>query len=485
MNLVYRPNMSRLGGMLVAMTALALIGVGLVNFVMCGYEMNRALRETSDLISHRLARSLQKPLWDMNFDMVKSLIETEMSDRVVYAIVVLDAAGKEKIAAQCRAPSATSNVIAQCYANGSLLHTRSAILNGQELAGCLDVFLTREYVKKALWVETGKTFVTALVLTVLLFGMIHVRVSKPLDRVVRILGEIAAGNLQSQVPHDLKTRADELGVLARGVDSMTVNLNAILTEISQATSQVAQGSHQISDTSQSLSQGATESASSLEQISNSMTQVAAQTQTNADNAGQANALSQSARDAAESGSDQMKDMVTAMNDINASSRQIAKIIKVIDDIAFQTNLLALNAAVEAARAGRHGKGFAVVADEVRNLAGRSARAARETAELIESSSRKVEKGLAVATRTSESFHDIVSGIVKVTDLVGEIASASNEQAQGVSQINQGLSQIDQVTQQNTAHAEETAAAAEELTGQASQMQKTIHRFSLKALTGPG
>jgi len=167
-----------------------------------------------------------------------------------------------------------------------------------------------------------------------------------------------------------------------------------------------------------------------------------------------------------------------MRDISQSSQLIAKVNKVIDDIAFQTNLLALNAAVEAARAGTHGKGFAVVAGEVRSLAGRSADAAKETAQIIDESLKKVEKGLTVAEKTHDDFSHIVNGIVQVSELAGDIAKASNDQAEGISQITQGLSQIDQVTQQNTAHAEETAAASEELSGQANQLQLLIGQFQL-------
>ncbi len=293
-------------------------------------------------------------------------------------------------------------------------------------------------------------------------------------QVVAALQKLAQGDLTSEVkPHD------DQDVIGTSLLKTHEDLNRIVGEILAATEQIAAGSAQVSSSSQSLSQGATESAASLEQITSSMTEMASQTKLNAENSTQANQLAGEARKAAETGNDQMEKMMLAMGEINQAGQNISKIIKVIDEIAFQTNLLALNAAVEAARAGRHGKGFAVVAEEVRNLAARSAKAAKETAELIEGSVAKTENGTEIAAKTAESLQEIVTAITKATDLVGEIAAASNEQAQGISQVNEGLSQIDQVTQTNTANAEEGAAAAEELSSQADHMRGLMATFTIK------
>jgi methyl-accepting chemotaxis protein len=294
----------------------------------------------------------------------------------------------------------------------------------------------------------------------------------------RLASLLAEGDWRQEV--QIRSPKDELG---KAFSLMIEQVNEALTGVRAASDEVDAGSGQISDASQSLSQGATESAASLQEISSSMTEIGSQTKLNAENATQANNIATETKSSAEVGNQRMQEMVTAMSAIEDSSKQIAKIIKVIDDIAFQTNLLALNAAVEAARAGRHGKGFAVVADEVRNLAGRSATAAKETADMIEDSIGKVDAGTQIAQATEKALQEIVSHSVKVADLVGEIAAASNEQAQGIAQIGQGLEQIDKVTQQNTASAEETAAAAEELSGQSRELTGLLVHFKLKDESG--
>ncbi|MEW6182080.1 MAG: methyl-accepting chemotaxis protein [Bacillota bacterium] len=299
----------------------------------------------------------------------------------------------------------------------------------------------------------------------------------PVNEAAECLKEMAKGNLDMQMTGDYK---GDHAVVKNALNATISAINEILGQVQVAVDQVARGARQISDSSQSLSQGASETASSLEEITSSMQEITAQTKQNAENATQANQLSGQAKTSAEKGNEQMAAMVNAMNDINEGANDISRIIKAIDEIAFQTNLLALNAAVEAARAGKHGKGFAVVAEEVRNLAERSAKAAKETADLIEGSIKKTEAGTHIVEDTSKALEEIVAGATKVTDLIGEIASASKEQAFGIGQINQGLGQVDQVTQQNTASAEELAASSEELSSQAVQLKQMLAKFRLRA-----
>ncbi|HEX9062100.1 MAG TPA: methyl-accepting chemotaxis protein [Clostridia bacterium] len=304
-------------------------------------------------------------------------------------------------------------------------------------------------------------------------------ISGYISDITRVLTEMSSGNLTIAVTTEY---VGDFVEIKNSLNMIIESLNEVLGEINAASEQVAEGSRQVSASGQALSQGSTEQASSIEELTASLAQIAVQTKQNAMNANQANELAVSAKENAKEGNMQMQGMLKAMAEINESSGNISKIIKVIDEIAFQTNILALNAAVEAARAGQHGKGFAVVAEEVRNLAARSANAAKETTMLIEGSISKVEGGTRIASDTAEALNSIVEGVTRATDLVGEIASASNDQASGIAQINQGIEQVSQVTQTNSATAEESAAASEELSSQAQILKELVARFRLKNRT---
>ncbi len=299
----------------------------------------------------------------------------------------------------------------------------------------------------------------------------------PVNETIEILKHLAEGDLTHTMTGDYKGDFD---VLKTALNSSLDSVGDILSQVNLAVDQVAAGSGQVSQASQSLSQGAAEQASSLEEITSSITQISSQTKQNTESAIQVNGLAKGARDNAEQGNIQMKDLVLAMSDINASAEEIRKIVKAIDDISFQINLLALNANVEAARAGKYGKGFAVVAEEVRNLAVRSANSVKETTRMVEEAINNIGRGNNLVDLTAKQLSEIVGGASKVADLAEEVATASKEQSQGLEQITTGLNQIDQVTQGNTASAEESASAAEELSSQAQQLKGMISRFKLKA-----
>lgn len=324
--------------------------------------------------------------------------------------------------------------------------------------------------------------VTAILLAVVLIFALRQTssISWRLNKLSEEAAVIAGGDLVTPI---LILADDEIGAVATSFETMRKKMNEALLEMRMAADQVAGGAKNVSDASVSLSQGAAEQAASVEQLSASIAEISSQTKSNAENAEHANGLTQEACDQAAVGDADMQAMLEAMEAINHSSENISKIIKVIDEIAFQTNILALNAAVEAARAGQHGKGFAVVAEEVRNLAARSAKAAKETTDMIEDSIKKVEGGREIAGKTAEALRTIRSQVNQVTELVAGIAKASQEQRLALEQINQGVLQVSQVVQGNSATSEEAASASQQLSAQADRMQETAGRFRLEQQGG--
>lgn len=271
---------------------------------------------------------------------------------------------------------------------------------------------------------------------------------------------------EARAEQNLAQVSSDLGNLRQERDDLVVMLERVGKALMRDASQVA-------TTSQGFSQAATEQAASLKNINEATQRIQAQVKASADHSVQASQLADRARDAAEGGRKHIETTVSTMKNIHVDSQEMARIIKVIDGIAFQTNLLALNAAVEAARAGHHGKGFNVVANEVRNLAVRSAKAARETAELIEKSNNRVSQGLSVSEETQKSFEAIVAEANRLAELVTQIANATQEEAQGITQVSAGMRELDQTTQLNTASAQAAAVASERLIRQVEMLSQNI------------
>lgn len=298
-------------------------------------------------------------------------------------------------------------------------------------------------------------------------------VVEPLKEGKRVMISLAEGDLTQTMQGEFR---GEFAELRDAINTSITNLLNMVNDINESSSSISSGASEIATGNTDLSQRTEEQASSLEETASSMEEMTSTVRQNADNARTANTLASTARDQAQKGGDVVSNAVSAMSDINQSSKKISDIIGVIDEIAFQTNLLALNAAVEAARAGEQGRGFAVVAGEVRNLAQRSAGAAKEIKSLINDSVEKVDEGSKLVDESGKTLEQIVEAVKKVSDIIAEIAAASQEQSSGIEEVNKAISQMDEMTQQNAALVEEAASASESMEEQAKNMIELMRFF---------
>jgi methyl-accepting chemotaxis protein len=337
--------------------------------------------------------------------------------------------------------------------------------------------LVRGKVREAVVSAAAVALISIALIVLGLWGYATVAIARPVATMSGSLQLLAQG--QGDLTRRLEVRTkDEMGHLAEEFNNFLDKLHGLVGEVRQTSVRVNEASMQFSEVAERLAGGAQEQASSLEETAASLEELTGTVKQNAESARQASELAGGARETAEKGGEVVTAAVAAMEEIHRSSRKIADIITVIDEIAFQTNLLALNAAVEAARAGEQGRGFAVVAAEVRNLAQRSAGAAKEIKGLIQDSVGKVQSGAERVNRSGQTLQEIVAAVKRVADIVAEIAMASGEQSGGIDQVNRAVGRMDQLTQANAAQTEELSSTAQTLSAQARQLQGLVGRFKL-------
>ena len=431
------------------------------------------MKETSEKIN-----KLQDDLTGMiDSDQGKQLLATIASQRAAYV------AGRKEVLDKLKAGDAAA---AANQLKATMIPASEAYVAAIEALATFQQERVRDAVKAVEQaVQSAEVLLLSLLAAAFAIGsaaawVITLSITQPLKRAVEATDRIGSGDLSGQV---MAEGSDEVAAMQHSLARMQEALRKLVGEVRAGSDSIGTASAQIASGNLDLSTRTEQTSSSLQQAASSLEELTGTVSQTADSARTANQLAASASQAAEHGGAVVSQVVSTMQEINTSSRRIADIIGTIDGIAFQTNILALNAAVEAARAGEQGRGFAVVAGEVRSLAQRSAEAAREIKTLIQASVEKVDTGTRLVQDAGTAMGDIVSGVQRVTDVIGEISAATSEQSTGLRQVNEAVAGLDQMTQQNAALVEESAAAAESLADQSRKLSAVVGTFRLAAQAG--
>lgn len=471
----------RLNVLFVLIISTLLLAFGAINYVKTKDALEASADRQIQATLVRLAASLPNSLWNFDKAQIEQNLASEMSATFITGITITN--GEKMLGASARGADGKIVQVTQVPAADYTKSVDLVFVDGGKpnAVGKATVFVSYDEIKQALRSELTWAVLQILVLDIIivlvLSRILSSVVLSPLSEIGDALSDIAVGD--ADLTKRLKRgNTDEFNAVTDGFNTFVERLQKILQQVSTGITTISQASDEIASGNMDLSSRTESQASSLEETAASMEEMTGTVKQNAENAQMANRMVQTAAAVASKGGAVVAQVVTTMGSINQSSRKIVDIISVIDGIAFQTNILALNAAVEAARAGEQGRGFAVVASEVRSLAGRSAAAAKEIKGLIDESVSNVGIGSKLVDDAGATMTEIVESVSKVTSIMAEIQSASDEQTLGISQINEAVRQMDNSTQQNAALVEQAAAAAGSMQAQAANLAAAVSVFKL-------